>query len=880
MPRGYVLLAIFKRNFLSYFSGMLGYLFIVVFVVLGAFLAFRPEFFTNNLANLDQLNQYFPMLLLFIIPAITMSVWAEEKKQGTDELLFTLPVSDLEVLLAKYFAVLAVYTVTLLFSTTHLIVLELIGDPDWGLMATTYFGYWVSGAALLTAGMVASYLTPSPTIAFVLGALICAVPVFIGEIWPSSDLLRGLSLREQFRDFGMGMVPLGGLLYFISLAVFMLYVNYVLIRRRHWASGRQSAKMGLQFFARAISLAVVLVSVNVLAANATTRVDATSEGLYSVSPTTKTLLRELDKDRTVTIQAFVSPDVPREYVPVRTTLIGLLRQYDQIGGDRVNIRILEVERFSEEAEQARQYGIEPREVQSNRGGRVLMEGIFLGAVVNSGANEVVIPFFDVGIPIEYELTRSVRTVAQEKRLTVGVLTTDAKVMGGFDMSSFRSTPEWQIVTELRKQYKVEEVSADAEIDAGKYDVLMAVLPSSLTQPQMQNFVAYVNKGKPVLIFDDPLPVYNGGMGLQNAPRLPKPRQGGMFGGGPPPEQKADQGKLTSLLNTLEIAWPYDEVVWDLSFATLHPEFSDVVRPELFSISPKSGTRSAFSEESEITKGLQEILVFFSGTVRPRANSKHNFIPLLRTGPDSGLIGWDDLTEPSMFGGVSIREEPYRGTPDPYAHVVAAQVKGEKRNAIFIADIDLISDWVFSVRERELYGLKLDNVTFVLNSVDALAGDDAYLALRKRRPKHRTLVSVEQRTQKFLDERSRQQEKANEEAKQKLEEARERFRKRVEEINEDKSLDADARAQLLRIAQENERRRIEVAEANIEREKQQVIDRIKAQTERQIQSAENNVRVWAIVIPPIPAILLGLMMFGIRLKNERRDISPSRRLDSK
>ena len=893
MLRSHVICAVFRRNVQSYFSGILGYLFIVVFVVVGAFAAFSPQFFANNLANLDQLSRWFPMLLLFIVPAITMSVWADEKKLGTDELLFTLPASDLEILLGKYLSVLAVYTIALLFSVTHVFVLTWIGDPDPGVMLSTYLGYWLSGAALLACGMFASVLTNSTTVAFVLGAVFASIPIFLDQLAPWSDVARQLNLSAQLRDFSSGVIPLGGILYFVTVAVFALYLNLVLIRRRHWSAASQG-NMHLQYTIRALSLVAVLISCNVIAAQRTARIDLTSEKTYSLSPTTYKLIRSIKPDKPITIDAYISPDVPREYVPVRKKLLGLLREYDQIGGNRVSVRFVDVEPFSEEAEEAELYGITSRDVQSERGGRTYLETIFLGAVVRSPFDEVIIPFFDLATPIEYELTRSIHTTSKEERLTVGILDTQVQVTGGFDMQTFRSTPEWRIVNELKKQYQIETVSPKTPIDPEKYDVLLAVMPSSLTQPEMTHFVDYVKQGHPVLIFDDPLPVSTP-RGPQDAPRSPKPRQGGgMMGGGPPPEQKADNGQATTLLNVLDIAWNNGQVVWDISGERIHPEFGDVLRPELLFVSPKSGTLSAFSQTSPITSDLQEVVAFFGGAIRPRSGSGLQFEPLLRSAVESGLLEWGEITAPGIFGGLSIQDNPPR-VLDNEAHVLAAHIqatadsKGEPGatagiDVVFVADVDIISDQMFVLRERGFRRtensseLNFDNVTFVLNAVDVLAGDLSYLDLRKRRGRHRTLLAVEQRTATFLKQRNEEQERADEQAEDELDAARERFREEQERIEQDSTLDARTKEIMLRMAQENEQRRLDVAEANIERAKEREVQQIKNRTERQIRQTEQNIRAWAVALPPLPAILLGLFVLGTRLTNERREIAPQRRIE--
>ena len=222
-----VLAAVFRRNFVSYFANPTGYVFICLFVLLGAIAAFWvPEFFSNNLANLDQLSYWLPFIMLVYIPTITMGVWADERRQGTDELLLTIPARDFDIVLGKYLAAVAIFSVALVFSLLcNLAVLEWLGNPDVGLFIGTYVGYWLVGLAMLAIGVVASFLTGNITIAYVLGVLLNVPLVFLaaadaifGACGRQGVLaIKNWSISQQFADFGRGVLSLAGVAYFLMI---------------------------------------------------------------------------------------------------------------------------------------------------------------------------------------------------------------------------------------------------------------------------------------------------------------------------------------------------------------------------------------------------------------------------------------------------------------------------------------------------------------------------------------------------------------------------------------------------------------------------------------------------------------------------------------
>lgn len=886
MFRPHVTLAVFQRNVASYFSGMLGYLFMIVFVIAGSFVAYNDQFFTNNQCDLDQLSAYFPYLLLFIVPAITMSVWSDERKQGTDELLFTLPATDWEVILGKYLAVLAVYTLTLGFSLTHVIVLEILGSPDWGMIVSTFFGYWLAGAALLSIGMFASVLTSSSTVAFVLGAVMCAVPVFVDRIPGFTSFLLWANVREpisvagRLNDFTLGLIPIGGVAYFTGIVVVFLYLNAVMVARRHWAGSPESAQQGTQYAVRAVSLAVTAVAATYLIALVTGQlgfdIDLTKERLYSLSGATEAVLKKIPADKPITLTAYVSRNVPESYVPVRKKLLGMMRQFGRYGGSRLSARVVDVEPLSKEAEQAAKWGITSRRVLSQAGSRVSQEEIFLGLVATSGYDQVVIPYFGRGTPIEYEMTRAVGTVSNQKRMKIGVLETDAKVLGGMNMQTFTPDPEWKLIQELKKQYEVVKVDPKEPIKKDEFQVLLAVMPSTLTEPEMKNMVDYVKAGGPTLVFDDPAPVW---VGPQLAPSRPKPPAGGgMMGFNQPAGQKAFGGKATSLLDALGIDWNITDVLFDTY--NPHPRFPDMPKQFLFLTAKSQGGKDdpSLNPQDQITKGLQEIVAVCAGEVEKKANSKVEFTPLFATRrKTSGIIPYSKLFKSDFLGRETLDPDA-RGDEDGERHVVGARVVSKEKdapvNAVFIADADMLNDGLFGFIEEET-DLLLDNVILVMNCIDDLAGVKDYIPLRSRRPEQRVLTLVETQREKFDSDVQKRIKEADKEAQDRLTKAQERLDKAVESIQKDTTLSDDEKELRKMNRQAAEQRRLDLQKSEIERVKASEIRTAQVEANQNVQKIQSGIQLWAILLPPLPALLLGIGVLVVRLLDENRGISSDR-----
>ena len=676
-----VVSALARRDLRMYFSSPSGYVFITLFIFLSAAAAFwQDRFFLQNLANLDQLNGVFPYLLLFFIPALTMGVWSEEKKLGTDELLLTLPGTDLEVVLGKYLAVLGIYTTSLVLSLSYVGVLFYLGAPDLGLMASNYLGYWLVGAALIAVGMLASLLTRNATVAFIAAGLFCAVLVVAGPaaaaVAPGlGRAVEALGVFLHFDDFAKGIVSLSAIVYFASVGAFFLYLNVLVLSRRHWPQSAGGYPMGLHHAVRGIAVAAALVSAGVLVTNRSIRVDATAEQLHSLSGETRRLLDELPADRPVFIQAFVSPDVPEPFVQTRSNLISILEEIDVIAGPRVEVLIQDTEPFTDAAREAREtFGIQPRPVRNVSTARSEVEEVFLGVAFTCGAEEQVIGFFDVGLPAEYELMRSIRVVAGTERKRVGVVATMANLFGGTNFQRNQFTPQWSVVTELRKQYDVVEISPEMAIGQD-VDALLVPLPSSL-QTDEQGFVAdYIRSGKPALILVDPLPAVN--------PTLSPSEwvgDGNPFTYPPGQPRPGPRGNVREWIRNLGVDWEPTRIVWDAY--NPHPELAHMPEDVVF-LGAGNENPATFDAGDPMTARLQELVLLFPGSLQAVDDPRFEFQPLLRSGTVSGANGYFSLVRGTPFGPQVNPSPPRRQDDDDY--IVAARIRSVGGDAAGAAD---------------------------------------------------------------------------------------------------------------------------------------------------------------------------------------------------
>ena len=232
----HAVLTVARRELAGYFATPVAYVFIVIFLVMSGALTFTlGNFFGRGTADLQPFFGFVPWLFLFLVPALTMRLWAEERRLGTIELLLTLPLTQGQAVLGKFLAAWAFCAIALALTFPLILTVNFLGNPDNGVIATGYLGCLLVAGAYLAVGSAISALTKNQVIAFVLAVAACflfaamgspVVTEFLSVRLPwLVEVARGFSVTDRLAGFARGIITLKDLVFFGSFIGFWLFAN-------------------------------------------------------------------------------------------------------------------------------------------------------------------------------------------------------------------------------------------------------------------------------------------------------------------------------------------------------------------------------------------------------------------------------------------------------------------------------------------------------------------------------------------------------------------------------------------------------------------------------------------------------------------------------
>lgn len=235
---------IFKREFSSFFSTPVAYVFIAIFLIMsGVFTFYMGNFYERGQADLLPFFNFHPWLYLFLVPAMAMRTWSEERKSGTIELLMTLPITTTQAMLGKFLAAWCILGLSLVLTFPLWIMVNYLGEPDNGVIFAAYIGSWLMAGGFLSIGICMSALSKSQVVAFILAVVVCFLFVLSGtglvldvfKGWLPGillDTIASLSFLTHFEAISKGVIALKDVGYFIILIAAWLYAGLVIIEQK------------------------------------------------------------------------------------------------------------------------------------------------------------------------------------------------------------------------------------------------------------------------------------------------------------------------------------------------------------------------------------------------------------------------------------------------------------------------------------------------------------------------------------------------------------------------------------------------------------------------------------------------------------------------
>jgi len=420
-----------QKEFAAFFSSPIALIFIGVFLAVTLFIFFWVEtFFAGNITEVRPLFKWMPILLIFLTAAVTMRLWAEERRAGTLEFLLTSPVSPWALVLGKFLACLTLIAVSLLLTLPLPITVSLMGPLDWGPVFGGYLATLFLASAYIAIGLYVSGKSENQIVSLIVTVLVCGLFYLLGSETlgaffgnRGSELLQLFGSGSRFNAITRGVIDLRDLYYYLSLTGIFLCLNIHGLEKIRWADNPANSRH------RRLQLATGLLIANFLAANfwlagiGVLRSDMTHGNIYSISETTKNYLGQLKEP--LLIRGYFSAQTHPLLAPLVPRLRDLLQEYAVAGGGKVRVEFIDPQEHPElEQEAGQKYGIRPVPFQTASKYQAAVTNSYFDVVVQYGDQFEVLGFRDlieiraadeedIDVDLrnpEYDITRAVKKV--------------------------------------------------------------------------------------------------------------------------------------------------------------------------------------------------------------------------------------------------------------------------------------------------------------------------------------------------------------------------------------------------------------------------------------------------------------------------------------
>jgi len=486
------------RELRSYFDNITSYVVLLLFLLLWEFLFFRDIFLYSE-ASLRILFDVLPWLLLILVPAVTMGTIAQMRSEGTIEYSLTQPITPLQFLLSKFLASFKFVAIAILLTLPVAVSLSFFGKFDLGILFSQYLGSLFLASATVSIGIFVSSLFKSQMAALITSAFIIFVLTIVGSDLVTLSLplvltllAERISLMSHFSSVIRGVLDIRDIIYFLSLTVIFLSLSLFFLLKTKYAKVHVVLRRTISLVTTIIGIGVVL---NVLANQLPYRLDLSQGKLYSLSPATKKIVKEIPD--VVNITVYASSKLPTKFQPVLRDTKDILRDYQLVGGGKIHFEIKNPDEDATAEEEAGALGINAVQFNVIDKEEFKVQKGYLGLnVTYQGKNEM-IPFIQSTADLEYQLTGFIKGMTSSSKKKIVFL------QGHGEGDPQQMYPQFE--QELQKQYDVSTLTFDDSHQTlpDKIDTLIIAGPTEkIPDDQAQQIVAYLKNGGSALILVD------------------------------------------------------------------------------------------------------------------------------------------------------------------------------------------------------------------------------------------------------------------------------------------------------------------------------------------------------------------------------------------